>query len=107
MKSPRDNQIVDAVLSGHSRASLARKHELSRQRVSKILDKHAQEKREAMELGPAAALCLRVRNCLLAAGIGLDVTSVHQAFERGLLEDLPNFGKVSKREVAAWLSDHL
>jgi DNA-directed RNA polymerase alpha subunit len=100
------NEAYSAVLAEHRAGSrqcdLAKSLGLSPESVRKILAKAEQLERAVASNEPLDTLSVRARNCLLSQNLRT-VESVRAALAAGMLDDVPNFGDVSKSEVRRWL----
>lgn len=96
-------QVLAEYRAGARQCDLAKKLDLSPERVRQVLLKAARLEQNAASTDPFDALSVRARNALFSASLK-SVEAVRAAFDRGLLLDVPNLGEVSQSEVRSWLA---
>jgi len=107
-----NKSMLAAVLArfrdGHKKSAIARELGLSHSRISQVIAKAERLEgiKEAQSLFRSIEYHLSVRtlNCLRAANIKT-VDEIRVALSNGSLQEMPNFGRKSEREVMEWLKD--
>lgn len=94
--------VLKQYRDGARQCDIARSVGISAERMRQVLAKAARLERdgEAEEMFPS--LSIRTRNCLRAEDLRT-VEDVRTALKDGKLDNVPNFGKVSRKEVENWL----
>lgn len=96
-------QVLKEHRAGARQCDLARSLGLSSTRVREVLAKAERLESAQASTDPLDTLSVRTRNCLLQQNLHT-VEDVRAALAEGLLDDIPNLGKVSKMEVRQWLN---
>ncbi|MCB1915532.1 MAG: hypothetical protein KDG52_07440 [Rhodocyclaceae bacterium] len=100
------NEAYAAVLKHHREGArqcdIARSLGLSAERTRQVLAKAERLERAGESADPLDRLSVRARNCLLSQNLDT-AEAVRAALADGRLDDVPNFGAVSKEEVRRWL----
>ena len=100
-ESCRSTEIKNAVHLSLNSTSVSMERESARVR-DVIRTAERMEKAESSK-DPLNTLSTRTRNCLRAENLRT-VESVRAALDDGRIDEVPNFGPVSKKEVIRWLA---